>query len=146
MTEEETLEALQKRWEISVKTLSMALEKEVAEGVLNSIREKVTDSYLELIGTTGNEPARPDFADQIFDELFGVDEEGLAFPPKPHRKPSTPPSRFTRLTPAKKKPKSKPSVSPKRKKSVKKSVKKAKNCRVKRGQSRKKSKAKKKRK
>ena len=81
-------EELNKRWNISVKTLSMALnsDKDIKEGVLNSIREKISESYLEILGETGEEPDRPEFADAIFDELYGVDEVGRVDEPTAPKK------------------------------------------------------------
>ena len=143
-------EALLNRWNISVKTLSMALEKEVSEGVLTAIREKITDSYLEIVGETGEEPDRPEFSDQIFDECFG-EEPAPVDKVTRKREKGTPKSpvltkwqqeRRTRLVKRKKSKPGKKKPTSKRKKPVKKPKKRA----VKRTAPKKKSKAKRKRK
>ena len=151
-------EELNKRWNISVKTLSMALEKQVSEGVLDAIRGKVSESYLELLGGTGEEPDRPEFDDTIFDELYGVDEVGRVESPSAPKKSNGAPVpvltqeevesrtrkvKRKKVSPKKRTPKSKKKSPPKRKKPVKKSVKKGKKKAVKGRVSKKKKRAKK---
>ena len=153
-------EELNNRWNISVKTLSMALksDKDIREGVLDSIRAKVSESYLEILGETGEEPDRPDFADAIFDELYGVDEVGrVESPSAPKKSNGAPPAVMTqeevesrtrkvkrkKSSPKRRTPKNKKKSPPKRRKPVKKSVKKGKKKPVKRRVAKKKTKAKK---
>lgn len=147
-------EALLNRWNISVKTLSMALEKEVSEGVLTAIREKITDSYLEIVGETGEEPDRPEFSDQIFDECFGEEIAPVDKVTRKRKKGTPKPpllslgqleQRMRKVKRKKSKPSKKKSA-PKRKKPAKKSVKKVKKKTVKRINPKKKLKAKRKRK
>jgi len=114
-------EEIGNRWAIVTKALQMALEREVAEGILLSMRTRMEDVYVEYMGETGEEPPRPDFSDEKFDELFGPEELKFKIPAikRPDSVPRKP-ARHKRARASKRKSKKKKGVKKGKKKSAKK--------------------------
>ena len=121
---------LSDRWAIVTKALGMGLEREVSEGAIQALRNRVEDVYVEFIGETGEEPERPDFSDAVFSELFGPDEVKSNGRPPEKITPDPSPDRQRKLKFPKTKPRSK-KKSPKKKKPVKTKKKSAKKAKTK---------------